>query len=157
MLSLSFSTLEFMMTNLYKQEGYDLIASAIAVHNQMGGGLLEEVYQECVEIELEHRKIPFQVKPELVVSYRGLGLRKRYLPDLLVFDGIVVELKAVSQLLPEHAAQLFNYLRISGKTVGYLLNFAPLRGLEWRRFVVNGPTKPLRGLSPSENPHERKI
>ncbi len=151
MLPLSFFTLESVMANLYKQEGYELIAAAFAVHDQMGGGLLEEVYQECLEIELVHRKIPFQVKPELVLSYRGLGLRKRYLPDLLVFDGLVVELKAVSQLVPEHAAQLFNYLRISDKSVGYLLNFAPLRGLEWRRFVVNGPTKPLRGLNPSDN------
>ncbi|MFM7118308.1 MAG: GxxExxY protein, partial [Planctomycetota bacterium] len=87
----------------------------------------------------------------LVLSYRGLGLRKRYLPDLLVFDGLVVELKAVSQLLPEHAAQLFNYLRISDQSVGYLLNFAPLRALEWKRFVVNGQTKPLRGLNLSDN------
>lgn len=142
------------MANLYKQEGYELIAAAFAVHNQMGGGLLEEVYQECLEIELEHRQIPFQVKPELALSYRGLALRKRYLPDLLVFGGIVVELKAVSQLLPEHEAQLFNYLRISDRAVGYLLNFAPLRALEWRRFVVNGATKPLRGPDPSENPWE---
>jgi GxxExxY protein len=140
-----FSVLEFSAMNLYMQEGYELIGAAFAVHKQIGGGLLEEVYQECLEIELRKRQIPFKSKPELVLFYGGFELRKRYFPDLLVYEGIVAELKATSQLIPEHSAQLFNYLRVANKRVGYLLNFAPLRNLEWKRFVLEDASQPFRG------------
>ena len=122
--------------HLFAQEGYDLMAAAFAVHNETGGGLLEEIYQESLELELGMRGIPFKAKQELAVFYKGRELKKRYIPDLYVFDGSIAELKAVSALLPEHEAQLINYMRLAKQPVGYLINFGPIKGVEWKRFVV---------------------
>ena len=119
-----------------QQEGFDLMAAVFAVHNEVGGGLAEEVYQESLEIELSLRGMPFTAKQELSIFYKGRELKRCYIPDLYVHDGMVVELKAVSHLLPEHEAQLFNYMRLTGKRVGYLINFAPLKRAEWRRYVL---------------------
>ena len=120
----------------FQQEGFDLMAAVFAVHNEVGGGLAEEVYQESLEIELSLRGMPFIAKQELAIFYKGRELRRCYIPDLYVHDGMVIELKAVSHLLPEHEAQLFNYMRLTGKRVGYLINFAPLKRAEWRRYVL---------------------
>ena len=122
--------------DLYSKEGYALMAAAFEVHNEQGGGMAEEVYQESLELELGDQGIPFVPKQELVIYYKGRQLKKRYVPDLYVHDGIVVELKAVSALAPEHEAQLINYLRIAKKRVGYLINFGPIKGVEWKRFVI---------------------
>ena len=121
---------------LFSQEGYDLMAAAFAVHNENGNGLLEEIYQESMELELGLRGIPYTAKQELKVFYKGRELKKRYIPDLFVYEGIIVELKAVSALTPEHEAQLINYLRLTKKPVGYLINFGPIKGVEWKRFVI---------------------
>lgn len=120
----------------YQQEGFDLMAAVFEVHNELGGGLAKEVYQECLEAELAERQITFFAKPLLPIFYKGKQLRKCYVPDLYAFDGIIVELKSVAQLLPEHEAQIFNYMRLAQKRVGYLINMAPLRKIEWRRFVL---------------------
>lgn len=118
------------------QEGYALMAAAFEVHNQVGGGLLEEIYQECLELELGLRGIPFRSKQELLVFYKNRQLKKRYIPDLYVHSRIVVELKSVSQLTADHEAQLLNYMRLARHPVGYLINFGPLGKLEWKRFVL---------------------
>jgi GxxExxY protein len=117
-------------------EGYALMGAAFEVHREIGGGLAEEVYQECLEFELSLREIPFISKSPIKVSYKGRQLRKEYIPDLLVENAIIVELKAVAKLLPEHDAQILNYMRIAGAPVGYLINFAPLDRLEWKRLVL---------------------
>jgi GxxExxY protein len=124
-----------MKGKLFEQEGYDLMGAAFEVYNQMGNGYLEEVYQECLEQELEMRQIGFTAKAELIIHYKDRPLRKKYIPDLMVFGEIVVELKAVKQLAPEHEAQLLNYLKSTRKTVGYLLNFGCADKLEWKRMV----------------------
>lgn len=120
----------------FQQEGFDLMAAVFDVHNEVGGGLAEEVYQESLEVELEIRGMPFVSRQEISIYYKGRELKRRYIPILYVCDGMVVELKAVSQLLSEHEAQLFNYMRLTGKHVGYLINFAPLKRVEWRRYVL---------------------
>lgn len=121
---------------LCHQEGYDLIASCFEVYNELGHGFLEEVYQESVEMELTVRGLPFVSQPKLQLSYKGNPLRKKYEADLIVVDEIIVELKAVKCLLPEHDAQLINYLRATNKRVGYLVNFGAHPRLEWRRRVL---------------------
>ena len=126
-----------MKTEIYKEEGYKLMGAAFEVHNVQGYGMAEEIYQECLEIELEMRGIPFKAKQELRCFYKGRELKKRYVPDLFVFDALVVELKAVTQLLPEHEAQLINYMRITKQPVGYLINFGSKGGLEWKRFILS--------------------
>jgi len=118
------------------QEGYQLMSAAFEVHNELGGGLLEEIYQECLELELTMRCIPFASKQQLAAFYKGRQLKKRYVPDLYVHGRIVVELKAVSQLAPEHEAQLLNYMRLLRHPVGYLINFGPIGKLQWKRFVL---------------------
>jgi GxxExxY protein len=121
----------------FAQEGYDLMAAAFEVHREQGGGLAEEIYQESLELELGLRAIRFESKRELRVFYKSKELKRRYIPDLFVFAGIVVELKAVSALAPEHEAQLLNYMRVTRSPVGYLINFGPIGKLEWKRFILS--------------------
>ena len=121
---------------LYKKEGYDLMGAAFEVYNEQGGGLLEEICQESLEMELAIRGIEFVSQMQLQVFYKGVELKKRYVPDLMVCGGILVELKAVKQLAPEHEAQLLNYMRITKIRVGYLINYGPTTKLEWKRFVL---------------------
>ncbi len=124
---------------IYKDEGYKFMGAAFEVHNDRGYGLAEEIYQECLEIELELRKRPFQSKAELRCSYKGRELKKRRIPDLFVFGCLVVELKAVTDLAPEHEAQLLSNMRIARQPVGYLVNFSHGETLEWKRFIISEP------------------
>ncbi len=119
----------------FAQRGYDLMAAAFDVYNDLGGGLSEEIYQESFERELNERKISFIPQLELNVYYKGKPLNKRLRPDLLIADEVVVELKAVKTLAEEHEAQLLNYLRVTRKPVGYLINFAAFPSLQWKRFA----------------------
>jgi len=126
-----------MKTEIYKDEGYQLMGAAFEVYNDRGYGLAEEIYQECLEIELGLRRISFRSKAELKCFYKGRELKKRYVPDLYVFGCLVVELKAVTELAPEHEAQLFNYMRIAKQPVGYLINFGHKGTLEWKRLILS--------------------
>jgi GxxExxY protein len=99
----------------HAQLGYDLIGAAMEVYRDLGGGLSEEIYQECFEIELAERGFDYVAQPELPVYYKSRPLKKRLRPDLLVASELVVELKAVARLNDEHRAQLLNYLRVTKK------------------------------------------
>ena|SRR6266496_5406143 len=125
-----------MATNMLQEEGYKLMGAAFEVYNEQGYGLAEEIYQESLEIELDLRQIPRQSKQELTTFYKNRPLKKRYVPDLVVYGSIVIELKAVCELLPEHEAQVFNYMRIARISVGYLINFGHKDTLEWKRFIL---------------------
>ena len=127
---------------MYKDEGYKFMGAAFEVYNDRGYGLAEEIYQECLEIELELRHISFQPKTELRCFYKGHELKKRYIPDLFVLGCLVVELKSVAELAPEHEAQLLNYMRIARQPVGYLVNFGHRETLEWKRFILSELIKP---------------
>src|SRR6266567_2282435 len=116
-------------------DGYALIGACFEVYNEMGNGYLEGVYQESLELELTERGIPFVAQPKLPIFYKGRQLSKEYEADLLVFDKIIVELKAVKVLLPEHEAQLLNYLKATSRRVGYLVNFGAHPKLDWRRRI----------------------
>jgi GxxExxY protein len=122
---------------MYKHEGYRLMGAAFEVYNQLGYGMAEEVYQECLEIELGLRQIEYKPKQELSLVYKGQQIKKTYIPDLFVDDVLVVELKAQKNLLDEHQAQLFNYLRIARHPVGYLINFGHPKELQWKRFILS--------------------
>jgi GxxExxY protein len=125
------------MTEVYGKEGYRLMGAAFEVYNDRGYGLAEEIYQECLELELGFRGIPFVPKREIRCFYKGRELKKRYVPDLFVLDCLVVELKAVSELAPEHEAQLLNYMLLSHQPIGYLVNFGHKDTLEWKRFILS--------------------
>lgn len=106
----------------YKNLVYKIIGAAMEVHSEMSYGLEEAVYNECLCIELENRGIKGLPEEKLPVYYKGKLLKKYYRMDIVV-DDIVVELKSVKELIPQHRAQLFNYLRITKKPIGLLINF----------------------------------
>jgi len=119
----------------FKKEGYELVGAAMEVYNEMGPGFLEEVYQECMELEMSLRKIPFKSQLPLELWYKRQKMTKFYKPDLYVFDCIIVELKAQKALTNRDEAQLLNYLKGSRVKVGYLLNFGHDSHLESKRMV----------------------
>ncbi len=128
-----------------KDEGYAILGAVFEVYREMGCGFLEAVYQECLERELRLRKIPFVAQPVLTLAYKGDPLRQSYQPDLVCFGQIVVELKAVTQLAPEHRAQLHNYLKATGLPVGYLVNFGHYPKVQFERIVrTAGKEKPQK-------------
>ncbi len=120
---------------LYKEENYRIMGACFEVYSDKGNGFLEDVYQECLGIEFEERKIPYEEKPELKLAYKGRKLRKQYEPDFVCFDKIIVELKAVRALADEHRAQLFNYLKATKIKLGLLVNFGGHPKLEYERIV----------------------
>jgi GxxExxY protein len=108
---------------LFKEECYKIQGAVFEVYREMGCGFLESVYQECLEKELEKRAVPFVAQQELQLIYKGESLRQTYKPDLICYDKIIVELKAVKDIAPEHKAQLINYLKATGMKLGLLVNF----------------------------------
>lgn len=100
-----------------------VIACAIEVHRQMGPGLNEAIYKECLTLELAGSGIPFECDVPVIVHYKGRKLRRRFELDLLVDGRLIVELKAVESLHPVHQAQVMTYLRLTGHPAGLLLNF----------------------------------
>jgi GxxExxY protein len=108
---------------LYKDERYLIQGAIFEVYREMGCGFLEAVYQECLEMELHSRGVPFKRRVELSLSYKGNPLKRVYVPDIICFDKIVVELKAVKEIAPEHKAQLLNYLKATNLELGIIANF----------------------------------
>ncbi|MGH9602009.1 MAG: GxxExxY protein [Terriglobales bacterium] len=108
---------------LHQEVTERVIAAAIEVHKHLGPGLLESAYEECLCHELAQRGVPYSRQVPLPVSYKGVKLDCGYVIDLVFEDAVVIELKAVEQILPIHEAQLLTYLRLSGKRVGLLINF----------------------------------
>jgi GxxExxY protein len=100
-----------------------VIGACMEVHRHLGPGLLESVYEECLCHELRLRGMAFERQAPLPVYYKGLEIDLAYRLDVIVEDRLIVELKAVAQLLPIHFAQLRTYLRESGNAVGLLVNF----------------------------------
>ena len=124
-----------MVELLYKEEVFRIVGAAIEVHRELGCGFLEAVYQEALEIELMDNQIAFQSQPELNIKYKDRVLQKKYNPDLICFQEIIVEIKALDQLSGKEESQILNYLKASGIRVGLLINFGSTGKLEWNRFV----------------------
>ena len=102
---------------------YEVIGAAIEVHRNLGPGLLESAYEECLCYELAARDLSFQRQAALPVVYKEVRLDAGYRMDLLVESSLVVEIKTVDALLPVHEAQLLTYLRLSKMRKGLLMNF----------------------------------
>lgn len=105
-----------------KQLVYDIIGAAMEVHKELKKGLLEAVYNEALCIELTKQCVVYSSEVELPIFYKGEPMHKKYRMDIVCSD-VIVELKAVDALTAEHRAQLFNYLRLTQKPVGLLINF----------------------------------
>lgn len=108
---------------LYKEEAYKITGAVFEVYKEMGCGFLEAVYQECLEKELTGRGIPYVAQKGLKLYYKGEPLTQFYQPDLICFDSIIVELKALKDITGEHRAQVLNYLKATGIRLGLLANF----------------------------------
>ena len=121
---------------IHADESYKLVGACFEVYNRMGCGFLESVYQECLEIELSHREIPFVAQQELKLTYRDRELRQRYLPDFVCYNNIIMEIKALSDLTDEHKSQVLNYLHATGMKLGLLVNFGHYPKLEYERLVL---------------------
>ena len=100
-----------------------IIGAAIEVHKNLGPGLLESVYEECLCHELSHQGISFERQKPLPIIYKGKVLDCDYRLDILVEGRLILELKSCEQIEPIHKAQLLTYLKLSGLTLGLLLNF----------------------------------
>ncbi len=102
---------------------YRVIGCALAVHRELGPGLLESVYEQCLAYELRQQGIEFCTQVPMPVRYRGVEIDCGYRLDLVVSNQLVVELKAVSEILPIHEAQLLTYMKLSKISIGLLMNF----------------------------------
>jgi GxxExxY protein len=100
-----------------------IIGAAIEVHKELGPGLLESVYEECLCHELSLRGLAFRRQVEIPVHFKKINLNCGYRLDLLVEETVILELKSIETILPIHEAQLMTYLKLSKKSVGLLLNF----------------------------------
>lgn len=109
--------------NFFEDEYHAIQGAVFEVYREMGSGFLEAVYQECMEKELRNRGIPFLSQPELKLTYKGIVLDHIYTPDLICYDAIIVELKALKELAPQHEAQALNYLKTTGMELALLVNF----------------------------------
>lgn len=118
------------------EQSFRVRGALIDVSRSMGHGFLEAIYQECVALEFANRGIPFRATPRLEIHYKGVRLAQTYAPDFICFDEIIVELKAVRELAPEHRAQLHNYLRATGLRVGLLANFGASGKVTIERVVM---------------------
>ena len=119
----------------FKEEAYAVIGAAIDVHRELGPGFLESIYQEALEIELRARNVPFVAQQPISVRYKGLTLKKQFFADLVCYERIIVEIKALPHLSGTERAQLLNYLKGTGFPIGILINFGSHGKLEWKRFV----------------------
>jgi len=117
-----------------------ILGSAIAVHRALGPGLLESAYEACLAFELLERRLRVERQVSLPVVYRGVRIDCGYRLDLVVEAMVVVEIKAVERILPVHEAQILTYLKLSGLSIGLLLNFnVPMMKDGIRRFVQDSP------------------
>lgn len=108
---------------LFKEETYLIRGAIFEVYKTIGCGFLESVYQECLELEFAANKIPFQRQVELQVVYKNQTLQHTFKADLICYDKIIIELKAVKELSDIHRAQVLNYLKVTGLRLGLLVNF----------------------------------
>lgn len=126
---------------IFKDESYAIIGACFEVYKDKGCGFVEPVYQECLAIELEAQGIEFLEQRELDLFYRQRKLTHVYKPDFVCFGKIIVEIKAVQILAPEHRAQVMNYLKATGFELGLLVNFGHFPKLEYERIVSTRSTR----------------
>ena len=120
---------------IYKDECYKINGCIFAVNKKLGTGFLEVVYQEALEIELKRANIPFISQQELEILYDGIPLTQKYIADIVCYDKIIIEIKAVSKIKEQHKAQLMNYLAATGYKLGLLVNFHSFPKAEIIRMV----------------------
>jgi len=100
-----------------------VVDCAFKIHQAIGSGLLEGIYEDCFEIELNKRKIPFERQKIINVNYEGITVPTTYRLDLVIDNKIIIELKSVEKIIRAHQAQILTYMRTSNLPIGYIINF----------------------------------
>jgi GxxExxY protein len=108
---------------ILKDESYRIIGACMEVHSQLGFGFKEIVYKDALEIEFENRNIPFSREKQFKIEYKGKALRHKYNADFIVYEQIVLELKATAIIVNPFVVQTINYLKASGLRLGIIANF----------------------------------
>lgn len=119
-----------------EEETYAIRGAVFEVDQVMGCGFVEPVYQECLEMEFRQRGLPCLAQQELILTYKGDALKQIYKPDFICFGKIIVELKALKEIAPEHRAQLMNYLKATGLKLGLLVNLGSYPRVAIERLVI---------------------
>ncbi|MFA5540247.1 MAG: GxxExxY protein [Bacteroidales bacterium] len=119
---------------LYEDETQKIISAFYEVYNNLGGGFLECVYQDALSIEFISRNIPFEKESKMNIYYKNQLLDRYYFADFKCYNKIIIETKSVSNLAPEHTAQVLNYLKATNIRLGLLVNFGPNK-IEFKRIV----------------------
>jgi GxxExxY protein len=127
-----------MSRRAYNNLSREVIACAIEVHKALGPGLLERVYEDALEYEMKNQGLQVLRQVSIDVKYKELKINNGYFADLIVNDMLILELKAVENVLPVHKAQLLSYLKLADKKLGLLLNFHVNKMTEGVNRVING-------------------
>lgn len=122
------------MNFIQKDETYEIIGLCMEVHNNLGPGFLEIVYKDALEYELNKKGIFYEREKKYSVEYKDTILPHHFYADFVIFDSIILEVKAASELTKDHSAQTINYLKVSSNKVGLLVNFCESK-LNYKRFI----------------------
>ena len=120
---------------LFKSESYQIIGKCMEVHNQLGPGFLEIVYKDALEWEFRKASIPYEREKEYTVSYKDIILPHKFYADFVIFNSIILEVKAVSGIADIFIAQAMNYLKVSGNRLALIANFGELK-LKQKRIIL---------------------
>lgn len=131
--------------NELKKKIHDVVGALYEVHAELGPGLNESCYQEGLQMELSERKISFEREKQFHPYYHGVSMNSLFRLDFLCKDDIIVECKAVPELIKVHRAQLFNYMRLLEKQCGVLVNFLPPT-IDYERYFYDKETKQIIGV-----------
>lgn len=125
-----------MLTFPLKNETYEIIGLCMEVQKTLGFGFSEAVYKDAIEIELRGMELPYFKEKELEVEYKGEKLKHKFFADFICYDSVIVEIKSTDKgITDDYIAQTLNYLRVSGNSVGLIINFGK-RKLEYKRLIL---------------------
>lgn len=119
---------------LFKEESYLIIGKCMEIHRTLGMGFKEAVYKDAMELEFADAVIPFNREQRYNIHYKGISLRHSYIADFVVFDSIILEVKAASSIINQFTTQTINYLKASGLRLGIIINSGE-SSLKYKRVV----------------------
>jgi GxxExxY protein len=119
---------------IYKEENYLIIGICMEIHRILGGGLSEVIYKDALEYEFRQHDIPFQREKEYTVEYKDIILPHKFNADFVVFDNIILEVKAVSEIADKHISQTLNYIKLTKGCLGIVVNFGN-SSLQYKRLI----------------------
>lgn len=123
-----------MVDILFKEESYEIVGACMKIHSALGSGYKEVIYQDALEVELLKREMPFEKEKRYQVVYEGVTLKHHFIADFVVYENIIIELKATKEIVNPFIAQTINYLKASGLKLGIIINFG-LPSLEYKRII----------------------